>query len=108
MCGMFWFGWTRLCLCLTIEFIHNYGVVCFGLAELNYVCGYIVFVFVFASLSGDGQGKPLGTVIRNAQVDMDVRNPLGTAIRNAQVGKEVDMEMIMKMSNPLGTAVRNA
>ena len=77
-----------------------------GLFKLNCGCGCgcDVFVFLYGSLSGDGQEKPLGTAIRNAQVDMDMRNPLGTAIRNAQVGKGIDM----KMRNPLGTAVRNA
>ena len=77
-----------------------------GLFKLNCGCGCgcDVFVFLYGSLSGDGQEKPLGTAIRNAQVDMDMKNPLGMAIRNAQVGKK------NRYGNgkSLGTAIRNA
>jgi len=58
----------------------------------------LVFVFAFVFSLLRLYEEPLGTAIRNAQVDMNLRNPLGTAIRNAQVGKEIDMEM----RNPWG------
>jgi len=61
-----------------------------GLFKL--ICGCDVFVFVYGSLSGDGQEKPLGMAILNAQVGKKNKygngKSLGTAIRNAQwIGK---------------------